>query len=96
MEQEDRTNNPKPKPLEYPTNDQLLKIVLKNFSHLKNFEDGWTCQREKCKKKTTATKQLRLHTLPPVLIIQFKRFSHENGLHQKVETFVDYPMKNLI
>ncbi|CAF4476053.1 unnamed protein product, partial [Rotaria socialis] len=47
------------------------------------------------KQKTTATKQLELYKLPPIIVIQFKRFSHENGLHQKIETFVKYPIKEL-
>jgi ubiquitin C-terminal hydrolase len=95
MEQEERTNNPKPKPLEFPTKRSTLEDCLEEFFSPEELQDGWTCQREKCKKKTTATKQLRLNKLPAVLIIQFKRFSHENGLHQKVETFVHYPMKEL-
>src|SRR5689334_318709 len=33
--------------------------------------------------------------LPPVLIIQFKRFSYEEGLRRKDERFVEYPIKGL-
>ena len=42
-----------------------------------------------------ATKTLSLSRLPPVLLIHLKRFSSKGHFTDKVETFVDYPLKNL-
>jgi ubiquitin carboxyl-terminal hydrolase 4/11/15 len=95
MEQEDRLRETRPTRLKIPQKRSTLSDCLADFFALEELQDGWTCPQEKCKKKTTATKQFTLSTLPTVLIIQFKRFSHENGLHQKVETFVHYPIKGL-
>ncbi|CAF0897212.1 unnamed protein product [Rotaria sordida] len=95
MEQDECLNNIRPERLERSTKLLTLRDCLRQFFSIEALEDEWTCQQEKCKKKTTATKQLKLCTLPPVLVIQFKRFSHGNGLHQKIETFVDYPIKEL-
>ncbi|CAM2699554.1 unnamed protein product [Rotaria socialis] len=72
-----------------------LESCLREFCSLERLEDSWSCQQEKCKKYTKATKQLQLYSLPSILIIQLKRFSHENGLRQKVDTFVDYPINGL-
>ncbi|CAF5081085.1 unnamed protein product, partial [Rotaria magnacalcarata] len=72
-----------------------LESCLREFCSLERLEDAWPCQQEKCKKYTKATKQLQFYSLPSILIIQLKRFSHENGLRQKVDTFVDYPINGL-
>ena len=72
-----------------------LEDCLRDFFSVESLEDSWLCPQETCKKHTKATKQLHLCSLPPVLIIQLKRFSHENGLRQKIETFVEYPIKSL-
>ncbi|CAF4520375.1 unnamed protein product, partial [Rotaria socialis] len=72
-----------------------LESCLREFCSLERLEDAWPCQQEKCKKYTKATKQLQFYSLPSILIIQLKRFSHENGLRQKVDTFIDYPINGL-
>lgn len=48
-----------------------------------------------CKTMRKATKTLSLSRLPPVLLIHLKRFSSKGHFTDKVETFVDYPLKNL-
>ena len=48
-----------------------------------------------CKVKRRATKKLSLARLPPVLMIHFKRFEANGRFSDKVDTFVDFPMKNL-
>ncbi|CAF1307489.1 unnamed protein product [Rotaria magnacalcarata] len=95
MEQEERSNNKRPENLEIPAEKLTLQDCLKDFFSPEHLEAEWTCRRATCKKKTTATKQLELYKLPPIIVIQFKRFSHENGLHQKIETFVKYPINEL-
>lgn len=48
-----------------------------------------------CKTLRKATKQLSLSRLPPVLLIQLKRFSFNGPFTDKLETAVDYPVKGL-
>ena len=72
-----------------------LQECLSRFFAKEELQEERTCSNQKCKKKALATKQLSLATLPTVLILQFKRFSHANGLHHKVETFVEYPLEGL-
>jgi ubiquitin carboxyl-terminal hydrolase 8 len=48
-----------------------------------------------CKTLRQATKQLSLSRLPPVLMIHLKRFSFKGPFTDKIDTFVEYPMKNL-
>ncbi|CAF1036489.1 unnamed protein product [Rotaria sordida] len=72
-----------------------LESCLREFCSLESLEDSWLCQQETCKKTTNATKQLQFCSLPTILIIQFKRFLHQDGLREKLETFVDYPINAL-
>ena len=95
MEQEDRLREDRPEPLKAPEKKSTLQDCLAQFFSQEELQDGWRCSQENCKKTTLATKQFKLSTLPIVLIIQFKRFSHANGLHHKVETFVEYPLDGL-
>ncbi|KAI0071160.1 hypothetical protein K474DRAFT_1679622 [Panus rudis PR-1116 ss-1] len=55
--------------------------------------DAWNCPS--CKTLRKATKRLQLSRLPPVLLIHLKRFSHKGHFTDKIETFVDYPLKAL-
>ncbi|WVR08469.1 hypothetical protein IAU60_005524 [Kwoniella sp. DSM 27419] len=57
-------------------------------------EDAWNCPR--CKVPRKATKTLTIARLPPVLLIQLKRFTTQNGVFwDKSETPVIYPVKGL-
>lgn len=49
----------------------------------------------KCKTKRRASKTLSLARLPPVLLIHFKRFEANGRFSDKIDTFVEYPMKSL-
>ncbi|KAI0769213.1 hypothetical protein BC629DRAFT_1534568 [Irpex lacteus] len=55
--------------------------------------DAWHCP--KCKVLRKATKLLSLARLPPVLLIHLKRFSVKGHFTEKIETAVDFPLKNL-
>ncbi|KZT25326.1 hypothetical protein NEOLEDRAFT_1156281 [Neolentinus lepideus HHB14362 ss-1] len=55
--------------------------------------EAWNCP--KCKILRRATKQLSLSRLPPILIIHLKRFSFKGPFTDKIETVVDFPLKNL-
>ena len=48
-----------------------------------------------CKALRKATKQVFLSRLPPILLIQLKRFSFKGPFTDKLETFVDFPLKSL-
>jgi len=56
-------------------------------------EDAWHCPN--CKALRRATKQLSLSRLPPVLLIQLKRFSFQGPFTNKLETLVEFPLKGL-
>ncbi|KAJ7066422.1 ubiquitin carboxyl-terminal hydrolase 4 [Mycena amicta] len=56
-------------------------------------EDAWDCP--KCKTKRRASKELSLARLPPILVIHLKRFEINGRFSDKVDTFVDYPLKSL-
>ncbi|CAF1060070.1 unnamed protein product [Adineta steineri] len=72
-----------------------LEDCLREFCSIENLEDSYFCEQETCKKRTQATKQLQFYALPPIIIIQLKRFSHKDGLRDKIQTFVEYPMEGL-
>lgn len=55
--------------------------------------EAWNCPN--CKALRKATKQLSLSRLPPVLMIHLKRFSFKGPFTDKLETLVDFPLKNL-
>ncbi|EPQ56117.1 hypothetical protein GLOTRDRAFT_137950 [Gloeophyllum trabeum ATCC 11539] len=55
--------------------------------------DAWNCPN--CKTLRRATKRLSLSRLPPVLIIHLKRFSFKGPFTDKIESFVDFPLRNL-
>ncbi|KAJ7580153.1 ubiquitin carboxyl-terminal hydrolase 4 [Mycena floridula] len=56
-------------------------------------DDAWDCPQ--CKVKRKATKQLSLARLPPILLIHLKRFEANGRFSDKVDTFVDFPIKSL-
>jgi ubiquitin C-terminal hydrolase len=95
VEQEDSMSNVRFDRLNTHSKKVPLKECLREFFSPEQLEDLWLCPQDTCKKTTLATKQLRLCTLPHVLIIQFKRFSHKDGLREKIETFVEYPIDGL-
>lgn len=49
----------------------------------------------RCKAKRRASKKLSLARLPPVLMIHLKRFEANGRFSDKIDTFVDFPMKSL-
>lgn len=49
----------------------------------------------RCKVPRRATKRLSLSRLPPVLVIQLKRFSFNGPFTDKLETAVEYPLHEL-
>ena len=72
-----------------------LDECLAEFFVEEELESLLRCDGKTCERQRQMTKQLRFESLPSVLIIQLKRFSHENGFRQKVDTFVQYPLEAL-
>ena len=57
-------------------------------------DEAWFCPS--CKKHREATKQLTLWRLPPILIIQLKRFMFKNPYYkEKINKFIQFPLENL-
>lgn len=92
------------KELDYETEDEENERLLPNLDDcLKLFtepevltsKDSWYCPN--CKEHREATKQLSLWRLPPVLIIQLKRFSYGGLIHfrDKLDKMIDFPIRSL-
>ncbi|KAL2103438.1 hypothetical protein ACEWY4_000306 [Coilia grayii] len=56
-------------------------------------ENPWYCPV--CKKHQLATKKLDLWSLPEVLIIHLKRFSYTKYSREKLDTIVEFPLREL-
>ncbi|PBK99872.1 cysteine proteinase [Armillaria gallica] len=56
-------------------------------------DDAWDCP--KCKTKRKALKKLSLARSPPILLIHLKRFEANGRFSDKIDTFVEFPLKDL-
>ncbi|OVA20111.1 Ubiquitin carboxyl-terminal hydrolases family 2 [Macleaya cordata] len=56
-------------------------------------DDMWYCPT--CKEHRQATKKLDLWRLPEILVFHLKRFSYSRYLKNKLDTFVNFPIRNL-
>ena len=56
-------------------------------------DNAWKCPN--CKTPRKSLKRLSIARLPPVLLIQLKRFSYSGPFSDKIETLVTFPLKNL-
>ncbi|XP_078151935.1 ubiquitin carboxyl-terminal hydrolase 9-like [Carex rostrata] len=56
-------------------------------------DDMWYCP--KCKEHRQATKKLDLWRLPEILVVHLKRFSYSRYMKNKLDTFVNFPIRNL-
>ena len=74
-------------------NDCLEEFIT---TELLDEDNKWHCPR--CKKLTKSTKRIAITRLPQILILNFKRFKlHEsNQLFRKLETFVTYPVTEVL
>ena len=50
-------------------------------------------QCEVCNERTAATKRLRLHRLPRVLLLHIKRFKYNGLTREKLTTNVTFPLR---
>ena len=56
-------------------------------------DDLWYCPR--CKEHRQARKTLELWRVPDIFIIHLKRFSANRGFRDKLDNFIDFPIKDL-
>lgn len=70
---------------------ECLELFLEQ--ELLKGDDSWNCPR--CKKKREASKRLSIVKMPTVLLIHLKRFSYSGPFRDKLETFIEYPIKDL-
>merc|ERR1719411_1937807 len=56
-------------------------------------DDAWYCPN--CQKHQQATKKFDLWSLPEVLVIHLKRFSYNRYWRDKIDTLIEFPVKNL-
>lgn len=92
---EQDTSNEKTPPRDSTRFSRRATLVecLEEFFSSELLEERWTCQAKSCQKKTLVNQQLQLVVLPPVLMIQFKRFTHNTLRREKIQTFVEYPVE---
>jgi ubiquitin C-terminal hydrolase len=55
--------------------------------------DYWYCS--KCKDHVPSTKKFDLWSLPKVLVVHLKRFSYSRNYRDKIDTVVDFPIRDL-
>ncbi|ORY35841.1 hypothetical protein BCR39DRAFT_512474 [Naematelia encephala] len=84
--------------LPVPTNKSkmVLQELIDEFvkPEIMEGDDAWNCPR--CKVPRRASKTLTIARLPPVLLIQLKRFTTQNGVFwDKSETPVIFPVNSL-
>eukprot|EP00730_Choanoeca_flexa_P019041 TRINITY_DN9286_c0_g1_i2.p1 TRINITY_DN9286_c0_g1~~TRINITY_DN9286_c0_g1_i2.p1 ORF type:complete len:1088 (+),score=261.20 TRINITY_DN9286_c0_g1_i2:62-3325(+) len=72
-----------------------LRACLKELSRTETVSgnDTWKCPRCKCHRK--AVKSLGIWRLPKVLIIHLKRFTYDGPFRDKLQTQVDFPIRQL-
>ncbi|XP_038154331.1 ubiquitin carboxyl-terminal hydrolase 11 [Cyprinodon tularosa] len=72
-----------------------LQDCIELFTNMETLEEEnpWYCPV--CKKHQLATKKLDLWSLPEVLIIHLKRFSYTKFTREKLDTIVDFPLRDL-
>ncbi|PVU91288.1 hypothetical protein BB561_004489 [Smittium simulii] len=58
-----------------------------------DINNEWFCSN--CKRKSSASKTLKISKLPLVLMIHLKRFSYEGPFRDKIDAMVNYPVSNL-
>ncbi|XP_047125034.1 ubiquitin carboxyl-terminal hydrolase 8 isoform X1 [Hydra vulgaris] len=81
--------------LPLPSNQSTtLENCIQTFTKAEKIggNDSWKCSN--CKRYREASKTIEIWKLPPVLIIQLKRFHFDGRWHNKIQTTVNFPMQN--
>jgi ubiquitin carboxyl-terminal hydrolase 8 len=72
-----------------------LKECLDDYTKTEKLDDDNKFHCSKCSKKVDSEKRLTLWNTPAYLIIQLKRFRSDVRSRHKVNTYIDYPLKDL-
>ncbi|XP_058873480.1 ubiquitin carboxyl-terminal hydrolase 11 isoform X2 [Acipenser ruthenus] len=87
----------KHKSMEFALKQMTVKLqqCIELFTTVETLEEEnpWYCPT--CKKHQLATKKLDLWSLPEVLIIHLKRFSYTKYSREKLDTIVEFPIRDL-
>ncbi|MCJ1394973.1 hypothetical protein MMC18_007854 [Xylographa bjoerkii] len=72
-----------------------LSTCLKNFTTPEKLgADAYTCKSDQCENTPQRTKKhMTIKKLPPAVCIQFKRYEHNKGNPQKLNTKVNFPLQ---
>jgi ubiquitin carboxyl-terminal hydrolase 4/11/15 len=78
-----------------PKESTTLIDCFKHFTkkEVLSTDDKWNCP--KCKEMKRCSKKIDLWLLPKVLIVQLKRFQYNRYYRDKIDLFVDCPLRDL-
>ncbi|XP_041652313.1 ubiquitin carboxyl-terminal hydrolase 3 isoform X1 [Cheilinus undulatus] len=72
-----------------------LRDCLRSFTDLEELDETELYYCHKCKKRQKSTKKFWIQKLPKVLCLHLKRFHWTAFLRNKVDTYVEFPLKGL-
>ncbi|KAM9855061.1 ubiquitin carboxyl-terminal hydrolase 3 [Aulostomus maculatus] len=72
-----------------------LRDCLRSFTDLEELDETELYYCHKCRKRQKSTKKFWIQKLPKVLCLHLKRFHWTAFLRNKVDTFVEFPLKGL-
>ncbi|XP_076119043.1 ubiquitin carboxyl-terminal hydrolase 3 [Alosa pseudoharengus] len=72
-----------------------LRDCLRSFTELEELDETELYMCHKCKKRQKSTKKFWVQKLPKVLCLHLKRFHWTAYLRNKVDTYVEFPMRGL-
>uniref|UniRef100_A0A2K5F8E1 ubiquitinyl hydrolase 1 n=1 Tax=Aotus nancymaae TaxID=37293 RepID=A0A2K5F8E1_AOTNA len=72
-----------------------LQDCLRSFTDLEELDETELYMCHKCKKKQKSTKKFWIQKLPKVLCLHLKRFHWTAYLRNKVDTYVEFPLRGL-
>ncbi|KAL3061506.1 hypothetical protein OYC64_009636 [Pagothenia borchgrevinki] len=72
-----------------------LRDCVRSFTDLEELDETELYYCHKCKKRQKSTKKFWIQKLPKVLCLHLKRFHWTAFLRNKVDTYVEFPLKGL-
>eukprot|EP00064_Thunnus_orientalis_P000357 superscaffoldBa00000018_g357 len=72
-----------------------LRDCLRSFTDLEELDETELYYCHKCRKRQKSTKKFWIQKLPKVLCLHLKRFHWTAFLRNKVDTYVEFPLKGL-
>uniref|UniRef100_A0A3B5B179 Ubiquitin carboxyl-terminal hydrolase n=1 Tax=Stegastes partitus TaxID=144197 RepID=A0A3B5B179_9TELE len=72
-----------------------LRDCLRSFTDLEELDETELYYCHKCKKRQKSTKKFWIQKLPKVLCLHLKRFHWTAFLRNKVDTYVEFPLRGL-